>query len=200
MKTTKCSLFLLLQLSGFTVFSQIPAKGHYLGASYSFSDGYLRQEPVLGSASIDNESTRKFSIQYTYQKNKNIGIESGLSLLRFKFNVTPAPTGIVQPATAQEIKLLSLPVYVKYTFLDYFYLNGGLSFDLDVKNTSEINNQSGIGLGAGAGAQYYFNNKIGLFLNPQLVFHSLLNFNDATYPRRLYEANVTVGLSYKLAH
>ncbi|EOR95408.1 hypothetical protein ADIARSV_1409 [Arcticibacter svalbardensis MN12-7] len=186
-------------LSSYTLFSQIPAKGHYVGVSYSFSDGYLHQkELLLGTAGVSKESTQKFSLHYTYQKSKHIGIESGLSLLTHKFNVTPAPMGQPQVSRAEEIQLLSMPVYVKYTFLNYFYLNGGLSFDLDIKNTAELDNQSGIGLGAGAGAQYFFNNKIGLFVNPQLVFHSLLNFNDETHPRKLYEANVTIGLSYKL--
>ncbi|WP_028298031.1 outer membrane beta-barrel protein [Olivibacter sitiensis] len=198
---TYTSLLLIYFLFPFAmVHSQERARGaHYLGASISALDAYFHQKALLGTGSKEGRSQSKFGLHYTYQLNERLGIESGIQYLKYRYDLRPAPTGIPQTATAHELQLLSVPVYGKFSFLRFLYLNGGVMLDIEAKNSGGVNSQSGIGAGVGIGAQYYLKNGIGFFLNPQLIQHRVIGFHSEQYPNKLTEASASIGISYKLS-
>lgn len=152
----------------------------------------------MGSGGIDDESSSKYGLQYSYQKSKHLGLETGAYLIKHQFTVRPAPTGQPTPSADHEFQIISVPVNLKYAFFEYFYFNGGLIFDVDVENSGGIHNQSGAGLGLGIGGQYFYKNAVGFFVNPQISQHSLVSFSGNKYPRTLAEASISFGISVKL--
>ncbi len=198
-KTLLSPIFRLLFLICLSSTAQAQLSEHILGVSTAVSDNALAYPKIMmDGASLNELSTAKYGVHYTYQKNKNLGLQTGLEFLNMNYSISPMFIGMVQSPSLHEIQLLSLSLKLKYTFFNFLYLNGGLIVDSELKNTGGVNNQSGIGLGAGLGAQYFFKNKIGLFVNPQLAKHSMIDFSDASSTRKLYEASISLGVNYKL--
>ena len=92
--------------------------------------------------------------------------------------------------------LISLPVKLRYEAGKYIFFNGNLYLDIDVSKRYS-RGLSGIGAGLGMGGQYYFNNKIGVYINPQLDIRNLASLSGSPY--KLAGASIVFGLSYKLS-
>lgn len=170
-----------------------------LGVSMAVSNNAIVQySPMVGNGSVKDLSSSKFGVSYTFQQHQYLGFETGFHLITQRYKLTPAFTGVPQPPKAHEFRIISLPAQVRYSFLKFLYLHGGLILDVDVKNSGGVNDQSGVGLGMGAGGEYFFKNSIGFFINPQIAQHGVVSFSDVKSPRKLAESNLTFGISYRL--
>ncbi|MFA5655467.1 MAG: hypothetical protein WDA37_01840, partial [Dysgonamonadaceae bacterium] len=95
-----------------------------------------------------------------------------------------------------DLSLINIPITVRVNFANYLFVNGGLLLDFETSSSNNIDKQSGVGAVIGVGAQYEFNNSLGLFINPYAKLHALLPFPAETYPQRLLEWGVRVGVTY----
>ncbi len=194
----RIALMIILLAAGLPAFAQAQA-GRAAGVSVSLSDNSLiHASRVLGAGSVDDRHTTRFGLYYRNLGPRGLGWETGLQYLKHSFSMTPAFTGSPLPSSRQAFQLLSMPVYARLTFLKYFYVNGGLLLDVDVKNSGGVNNQSGAGLGLGGGVSWFFSGRAGVFLNPQIAQHSLLSFSGERNPRRLAESSITLGIACRL--
>jgi len=134
---------------------------------------------------------------YTYNLTNSFALETGLQYSSNKLllsNNVPAKGYVISTGRA---KLITIPVYGKYTFLKYLYVNAGVLVDFDFghDNDTGINEQKGIGAEIGIGGKYSFD-QITVFINPFFVEHRLIGFNRNGQINSLENAGVKFGVGY----
>lgn len=153
----------------------------------------------LGGGTTDGNSLNSIGLNYFTETARNFFLETGIQYLKYNYTQTPAFTGSHTPSPASNtLHLISIPVKVRYEFAKLFFLNGGLYTDMEVGNRQKTYTFSGIGAGIGAGVQYYFTNKIGIYANPQLGLRNLLSFSTQNQKASLLDASISFGLAYRL--
>jgi hypothetical protein len=167
---------------------------------------YTRSNPepvyngsVDGGAGYRPVTSNSFGLRYLMKSTKVITLETGIdySLYHFKLDYVDNP-GIVIPDVKQTIKLFSVPVYAHLTFLKYFFVNGGLLIDSEIKKQkSDIDRQSGIGFGLGIGLKYHYK-KANIFVNPFLERHAFWAFRKPAQGTRqsLLNSGGRIGIGY----
>ncbi|MCY1528655.1 hypothetical protein D9M68_637690 [compost metagenome] len=154
---------------------------------------------MLGGGSINGKSLNNIGLNYFTETVKNLFLETGVQYFSHNFTHTPSFTGTYSlPPISNTLHIISVPVKVRYEFAKLFFLNGGLYADMEVGNTQKSRNFSGIGAGIGAGMQYYFTNKVGIAVNPQLGLRNILSFSANSQKASLLDASVALGLVYRL--
>lgn len=205
MNLNKTALFLLFILTfTFNSFSQENTSTKFkgqIGLTFSsFGDNdIIRFQQLVGSASYFGDKFYTFGINYVYQLNRLLDFETGIEYSKHSISVHPnlPPQMDVFPYPAS-LSLINIPVGLRLNFLKYFFINGGLLFDIDISNSSPVNEQTGIGSSVGLGIEYDFNFGVSIFVNPYLKAHTLLPFSQVNYPQRLMESGFRFGIMYKL--
>ncbi|MRI63578.1 PorT family protein [Ornithobacterium rhinotracheale] len=181
---------LLLIISGL---SQAQQKNQ-IRFSYNFNIVDLSQfPPVSGGSSYSVKPKTNVEIQYLRKIANNFHIATGVNYIGnemvTEYDEIP---GITEPSPnkTENFHLLSIPVFVHYNFLNYFFVSGGPLFDVQLNKTKKANKQSGIGLGASAGLEYPYSNFI-FSLSPALKFHNL------TKDEGLLDFSIQAGVGYK---
>lgn len=134
---------------------------------------------------------------YTYNLNNSFALETGLQYSSNNLllsNNVPGKGNVISPGRA---KLITIPVYGKYAFLKYLYVNAGLlvDFDFGADNDTGINAQKGLGAEIGIGGKYNFG-QLTVFINPFLLEHRLIGFNSNGRFNNLENAGVKFGVGY----
>lgn len=159
---------------------------------------HLSKQP-LGGGTTNGSALNSIGLNYFTETARNLFLETGIQYLKHNYTQTPTFTGLSTPAPAPNtLHLISIPVKVRYEFAKLFFLNSGLYADIEVGNKQETYTFSGIGAGIGAGVQYYFTNKIGIYANPQLGLRNLLSFSTQNEKASLLDASIAFGLAYHL--
>ena len=166
----------------------------------SFGDNdVVRFQELEGSASYIGDNFYTFGINYIYQLNSLLDLETGIEYSKHNIsvhpNLPPAVDAFPYPAN---LSLINIPVTLRLGFLKYFFINGGLLLDIDISNSSPVDNQAGIGGSAGLGINYDFKFGASIFINPYLKAHALIPLSPASYPQRLMESGFRFGVMYKL--
>lgn len=186
-----CCLFVSCQ--AFTQELDRNNMGFYVGLGNS----RIMQASQEGAPSYDAKNSFLFGLSYSRYLNRNLSIETAASYLDTEVERTPAPTtGSTEPSTTLPLELVTFRTGLKYSFLQYLFLNGGLLFDFDVENEI-VDSQSGIGLGIGIGAEYVFPSGFSLFANPYLNQHALIPFQREDSPQRLLDGGIRLGVGYR---
>ncbi|TCC98033.1 outer membrane beta-barrel protein [Pedobacter psychroterrae] len=196
----KASIIGCLLFSTLIGTAQENLKRHTIGISYGFGQGdFVQLTKVLVSPSYEGESVSKYGIQYAYDLN-GVQLETGLHYLiqdvDLEFTSSPNGTQIPKVITPHQFKLLSIPVGFRVNFLKYLFFNGAALIDIEVENTG-VRNQSALGGSVGVGANYFFKNNIGIFVNPQIAHRALRYFKENSH-QKYVERNISFGLAYKL--
>ena len=155
----------------------------------------IRFSELDGAGSYSSKSLLAFGISYIHPINNWLDIETGVEYAKHIVTVYPnLPPNMDRPPFDKDFSLINIPITARANFLNYFFANGGLLLGFDAGTASPI--ASGLGAILGIGAQYEFNNGIGLFINPYTKSHALLTFSSEKYPLRMLEWGVRVGLTY----
>lgn len=193
-------LTLLFLLS--SVFANAQNRSKTFAMSYGIGNGDITRystSKVGRMSSEEGKSLHIFGLNYFDEVGKNLFVETGLSLLKHDYTYTSIrleQSGFVSSSSEHTIKSIVIPLKLRFEFGKYFFLNGGLLAGIGLEKTQEdIPDLSGIGFGLGVGLQYYYQNKIGIFVNPQVNAHGLLGLGNTT---GLLERNVTFGLAYRI--
>lgn len=187
----------------FSLLANAQNRSKTFGITYGIGNGditdYSTKKMEGNMRSDEGKSTQIFGLNYFDEVGRNLFIETGLSILKHDYTFTTwtrSLSGFATTSSEHSLKSLSIPLKLRFEFGKYFFLNGGLITDIGLTKTQEdLNDISGMGLGLGLGIQYYHNNKIGVFLNPQINAHGLLGFGNTT---GIFERNITFGLAYRI--
>jgi hypothetical protein len=92
--------------------------------------------------------------------------------------------------------MLSMPVYAKFTFFKYLFLDAGISADSQINyQGSATFEQSGFGGEAGFGGKYSFG-RITLSINPFILDHAVIYLGKTNSNNQLVETGLKFGLGY----
>jgi hypothetical protein len=151
----------------------------------------------IGDYGYDGKSATIIGFGYAHDLSNSFALETGLQYSSNKFvqnYIIPDRGEILSPGRA---KLITVPIYGKYTFLKYLYVNAGLLVDFDFghDNDTGINEQKGIGAEIGVGGKYNFG-PVTIFINPFLLEHRLIGFNSNGRTNSIENAGVKFGVGY----
>jgi hypothetical protein len=159
---------------------------------YAPGSGDINIHNVLGDFGYENQSVNTFGLSYTHTIKKFLSFETGINYLTANVKETSFFTG----TRYDQIKMITIPVLAKLSFLKYLYADFGLllDFQTNYNSNSLAPDQSGIGLEGGVGAKYNFG-KLMLFVDPYLQYHGLTQFNKGR-GFELLNTGVKLGLGY----
>ena len=137
----------------------------------------------------NNKTGKTYGLSYSRNISSVFSLETGLLYADYKVELTTiGPAGGTYD---QNLHLLSVPVYAKWTFLKYFYGQCGVSFDHQTNYSADhaVDDQSGAGISFGIGGKYNFG-PMAIFANPYYTNHRFYGRNN------LMEGGVKFGLGY----
>ena len=186
----KLIIILLLNLK---CFSQ---QSNEVRTYFGFIDSkLLRSENFDGGASYSNENSYEFGVKYLKKLTPKLSIETGINFMSSKVKISPNLIGANIEPYYENLKMISIPMFINYSIGKYFFLNGGPV--LDVQNSTELfDSQSGFGYGIGFGGKYSFE-KFLIYLNPNFKRHSVVPFEKENYHQKLTEFAIQLGIGYK---
>ena len=150
---------------------------------------------LAGAPSYDVKNFFSLGATYVHSIYSWLDIEAGIEYSNYKITVQPMDIPpVVYPDYDGNVSLMTIPITARLNFLKYFFFNGGFLFDIELKNTANMDSQSGVGVICGLGAQYSFDNGFGAFVNGYYKFHSLLPYSSGS--RSLFEGGLRIGLTY----
>jgi hypothetical protein len=158
---------------------------------------------IVGDISYTNynyKATSFYTAGFSYIRglNKWLEIETGLEYSKHTIQIIPTvfpDMEIFMQTQKTKLSLFNLPVTLRANFLKYFFVNGGLFFDVDMSNNIHIENQTGIGGIVGLGANYDFKIGLSVFLNPYIKAHSWIYTEKQ---QKILEKGFRLGITYDL--
>ena len=186
----KLIIILLLNLK---CFSQ---QSNEVRTYFGFIDSkLLRSENFDGGASYSNENSYEFGVKYLKKLTPKLSLETGINFMSSNVKISPNLIGANIEPYYENLKMISIPMFINYSIGQYFFLNGGPV--LDVQNSTELfDSQSGFGYGIGFGGKYSFE-KFLIYLNPNFKRHSVVPFEKENYHQKLTEFGIQLGIGYK---
>jgi hypothetical protein len=174
------------------------AKIGFTFSSFGENDVFRFNE-LDGAASYNSDYFRTFGLSYVSALNTWLEIESGIEYSRHHIIIQPnLPPNIDAFPRKASFSLINIPVTLRANFLKYFFVNGGLFFDVDASINSPIANQTGIGVLLGLAVKYDFDAGVSVFVNPYSKLHSLIPFQTENHHQRVLESGIRIGFSYDL--
>ena len=132
-----------------------------------------------------------------YPINYFLDIESGIVVSFHKVMVSPPLPQNLDPVKYEEnLSLFDIPVNLRFHFLEYFFINGGVSLNLDFDDFSSIHKQTGLGANFGLGIQYDFPLGVSVFVNPYAKGYTLLPLTKVRQHQRVIEYGLRLGIVY----
>ncbi|MEN8138689.1 MAG: outer membrane beta-barrel protein [Bacteroidota bacterium] len=190
-------ILLLLILSGTYGFAQ---DQNQISVSLGIGQNSMLQDESLSNNTIHGEKFNSIELRYVhnfikkFNRRKVWALETGIMYAKHEVVIS-------EPANMEleNIKIITVPTYIRYTFLKYYYVNGGLLFTMELDSNEHHNRskQDGMGLGLGVGAEYHFGKNFLAFINPFIRQHNLIQFNALEYHDALTEYGIKFGLAYE---
>ncbi len=171
-----------------------------IGITYSGlgdNDAFYFQD-IIGGGDYHRKGYYSLGITYLRPFTKSFYIETGVSYNIYKYKYSNASLGPDAPEPyLVRNAVIDIPVTVRWNFLNYFFLNGGLSVGIDTGKYDHLENQSGIGAMIGVGAKYDLRKiPLGLFINPYYKIQNLLPFSMEKHRLRTDESGFRFGIVY----
>ena len=153
---------------------------------------------LVGSAHFNSDKFFTLGVNYVHPLNSWLELESGIEYSNHTILIKPnLPTDMDNTPYHAGFSLMNIPVTLRANFLKFFFVNGGLVFDIDANSSSPIDSQSGIGGLVGIAAKYDFDFRVSVFVNPYLKSHALISFSSGRYDY-LMESGIRLGMTYNL--
>jgi hypothetical protein len=89
------------------------------------------------------------------------------------------------------LQFISVPVVLRADLFHFLFFTFGLIGDIQVKNSLDTKNRSGIGITGGTGFKYDFKNSTTIFVHPFYQIHNISGSNA------ILNAGVRMGASYR---
>ena len=167
----------ILVFSTLNLFPQDITKNSYGISVGTGQSGIFSLAKTDGGASHDALSTFEAGFNYYHPLNHTLYFESGLYFHYNKIKITPGfyPDMDLTPRY-YNLNLLYIPLNLKKMLSKYFFIHGGLLFNVDISNNSAISNQTGIGTDFGFGLELPVFKHYSISINPYLNINGLYRF------------------------
>lgn len=153
------------------------------------------QEVLDGAGSTEMGAGFSVGLNYYRKLSVKTFFETGVIWYKneVKFNGADNPS-VPQEAKFQNLYMLYVPVFLQLHVSKSFFLHGGLIGDFDLSKNKYLNDQSGLGTGIGFGINFPLSQKIKMQINPFINIHGLLMMEKPSYPQRLLETGIRLGI------
>lgn len=180
-------IFMLLLLA-YTIFAQAQKGTTTFSISYGQGKGQIKPLAAKAemSGSYSEGSIQAYGISLLGNISMHTALEIGVSLVNHRYQYTKFDFPGRQLPVDKSVNTLVFPIKLKIDILKYFFISGGFLLNANVGGHDEID----VGVGIGAGVQYYFKNKYGIFIYPQTNIH--------TITIGLKESHTAFGLAYRI--
>ena len=192
-------VLILLLINSFYVFGQ---DQNQITLSLGIGKNNMLQDESLSSTDIYGEQFNSIELRYVhnfvrrFNRRKVWAIETGVI---FGLHEVVIQGNGLEVAKIEDIKIITVPTYIRYNFFKYFYVSGGPIFTLEL-NSEPVefrSKQEGMGLGFGIGGEYHFAKHFLGFINPFLRQHNLIQFHETIFHDGLTEFGVKFGVAYE---
>jgi len=185
----KISIFLcIICFSVENLYCRIDKK-NVIGANFALGDGLYTATNLDGAGNYNTKYYYSCGIDYSRMLSEHWDLCSGIGYTYNHMLVQPTEDGRF-PTIKSNLKLVTIPVQLKYRFGNFFFLNGGLFFNVSSTQSSDKRNML-MGCGLGLGYEYEFNSGILLTLNPFVRLNGIAtNFHFLQY-------GLSLGIGYK---
>ena len=173
-------------------------KMNNIGFFLGFGSSQVVHTSLDGGPSFDGKSSLHYGLSYSKYINRNLAFETAISYLETEIErqAGAIPNIGLSQKKQLPLELVNLRAGLKFSFLRFLFVNGGLLLDFEVENEI-IDHQTGIGLGVGIGAEYIFTSGLNIFVNPYLNQHAILPFQKESYHQRLMDGGIRLGVGYR---
>lgn len=178
--------------------SGIELKGYY-GIS---GNRLARKIQLTGSSSVNMESLSEFGLILSKGIAKKLRFNAGVNYTMAQVYYRPAPCpncGMENRSSYvhnSDFEMVTIPVYLEYTFLKFLYGAVGPVVDFQTSHTNNFTDQSGVGYLVGAGAKYT-TNKIVFSVFPHYKRHHVIPFEKTENKYLLEEFGLQFGIAYR---
>jgi len=189
-------VILLMFFTGLSAYAQ---PSDLLMVNYGISSQILNGPNLDGAGSQDGNGGSLIGLRYIKGTKGKVSFETGLEYSRFRFSIAPAfHPEVAMTARTEHVTLISVPLFARYTFARYLFVNGGVIADLQInkKSTDAVDRQSGLGVGIGFGGKYDFRH-VTFSVNSYLQQHTIIAIEKSRNQNRLLEAGIRFGVGYR---
>lgn len=156
-------------------------------------------QSLEGAPSFDGSRFQTFGLSYVHPLNDWLELETGLDYSKHTISINAHSSPLIDTTPEKtDISLISVPVTVRANFARFFFVNGGLLLNKDIKSSNRIDAQSGIGGLLGIAAKYDFDFGLSVFANPYVKIYTLVPFDSENHHGRLLESGMRFGVTYNL--
>jgi len=147
---------------------------------------------AIGDYGYNNKSGSLYGFTYTRSITGSFSIETGIIAGNDKVQLNSDQPGPYQGKHDGEVKVVSVPIIGKFTFVRFLFVDGGISLDKQTNyyNNSVLDDQSGLGAEAGIGGKIRLG-PVSFFVNPYLRGYVITRTRN-----NLMETGVKFGLGY----
>lgn len=182
------NILLTLSFILFGVFAQAQKGTTTFSLGYGKGKGQIK--PLMAKAQMlgahSEGDVRTFDVSLVGAVSKSTAIEIGLSLLNHRYQYRKFDFPVSNVLEDKSVYTLIFPIKVRFDILKYFFISGGFL----LINDFDRGRQTDLGVSIGAGVQYYFKNKYGVFIYPQTNVHTLTI--------GLLENHTSFGIAYRI--
>ncbi|MDH6355808.1 opacity protein-like surface antigen [Dysgonomonas sp. PH5-45] len=179
----KTGLFIIFLIcTQISIYAQVPKK-NYLTFGFTppspFSAAiYSHNSDVYGGGVYEEKPF--FSFAFEYMRNyfiPNLYLGSGIAFTQYRFEVkTFFHPEVPEQIYKQKLKIVSIPLNIKYKLSKHFFATGGGIFNFrlsDVEQGYFDYDNNIFGLHVGLGAEYQFKNNMAVTVNPYAQINNL---------------------------
>jgi hypothetical protein len=169
---------LVLVFITLNLYSQNLNKNSYGISIGTGETGVYSSEKTMGGPGYGASSTFEAGFNYCHPLNHTFSFESGIYWHYNKISVTPSfYPGIDMTPRYYNCNLLYVPLNLKLMFAKYFFIDGGLLFNVDISRNSDIANQTGLGTDFGFGVEIPVFKHYCISINPYINIWGLYKFD-----------------------
>ena len=188
-------LILCLSVIG-NIFCQSNKK-NYFGVNASFGDINYKRYRSTTYTSSEFEGKTYFCLGFDYEQRiyENVDFCTGFVFTKNSL-INHWTNGSYSGSNMDELFIFSFPFHIKYHFLNYLFVDGGVCVNYHPSQGYTW----GVGLGAGVGAEYVFNNGFAVSLSPNMQLNFLtVEKHDSKKDRydNLTRMGIKFGLGYR---
>ena len=200
---------IILALIAFTAHAFSQSK-NTISFVYGTTSNDVNIHGAIGDFGYTGKGGSQFGLNYTHNFNHTFSLQSGIMFSNDNVQLNtlgPQYNGLFYTGNINQtgnIKLITIPVIAKVSFLKYLYVDAGLLADFETNYSSDgtdqanktATKQTGIGIELGLGANYNFG-RWDIFVNPFTQVHAIARFSSGnTSNFNLLDAGFKFGAGY----
>lgn len=187
--------FILLALICISLATHAQSK-NTLSQVYGTAANDVNIHHAIGDFGYTGQRGYTFGVNYARRLNKLFSVETGFYYADDKVQLHSSMPGAITPKNS-EVKMLTIPVYGKITFLKYLFFDAGILVDFQTNYSEKmtLRKQSGLGYELGLGGKYTFGRTV-IFVNPYVQYHSLQPFSSSESGSNLMDFGYKFGVGY----